>query len=82
MSDNNQKLLNLLSKVLDIGPDSISDATSPENTESWDSYNALVLVSELEGEFHVSFGMDEIYAVKCVGDIKAALKRHGVSLIE
>lgn len=82
MSANHQKLLNLLSKILDVDPDSISDATSPENTEAWDSYNALVLVSELESVFNVSFGMDEVYAVRCVGDIKIALKKHGISLIE
>ena len=82
MTTNNHKLLNLLSKVLDVAPDSISDATSPENTDAWDSYNALVLVSELESEFNVSFGMDEVYAVKWVGDIKLALERHGINLIE
>ena len=82
MNENLQKLITLLSKVLDVAPDLIMDSTSPENTETWDSYNALVLVSELESEFDVSFSMDEIYEVKCVGDIKAALTRHGITLNE
>ena len=79
MSANNQKLLALLSNVLDLVPESITDSTSPENTEAWDSFNALVLVSELESEFNVSFAMDEVYGVKCVKDIKEALKRHHVN---
>lgn len=76
---NEQKLIGLLARVLNIEPDSISDSTSPENTASWDSFNALLLVSELETEFNVQFTMDEIYAVKCVKDIREALKQHSVS---
>lgn len=76
MSENNQKLVSLLSKVLDIESGSISDDTSPENTASWDSFNALLLVSELESEFNVHFSMEEVYAVKCVKDIKEALMKH------
>jgi acyl carrier protein len=82
VSDNTQKLLNLISKILDIVPGSISDATSPENTETWDSFKALVLVAELENEFNISIEMSEFYAVKCVKDIKVLLRRHGVSLSE
>jgi acyl carrier protein len=78
MSENNQKLLMLLSRVLDINQASISDFTSPENTDSWDSYNALLLVSELETEFNVHFTIEEVYSVKCVKDIKEALMSHNV----
>ena len=78
MSENNKKLVSLLSRVLDIDEALISNNTSPENTDSWDSYNALLLVSELESEFNVHFSMEEVYAVKCVKDIKEALIRHNV----
>lgn len=79
MSQNDQKLLALLTKVLDVDAGSISDDTSPDNTPSWDSFTALFLVSELETEFDVHFAMEEVYAVKCVRDIRTALQRHGVS---
>jgi len=78
--ENKKKLLLLLSRVLDIDAGTITDETSPENTESWDSYNALMMVLELENEFDVHFTMDEVYGVKCVKDIKAALVRHGVEI--
>ena len=79
MSFNDDKLIALLSKVLDVDTQLITDDTAPDNTETWDSFNALVMVSELEVEFQVNFTMDEIYAVKCVNDITEALKSHDVS---
>jgi acyl carrier protein len=78
MSVNNDKLKSILARVLDIEKVNINDNTSPENTESWDSFNALLLVTELETEFDVQFTMEEVYAVKCVRDIKMALSSHGV----
>jgi len=77
-NENILMLLTLLSRVLDIDINVISDETSPENTETWDSFNALVMVSELENTFNVHFTMDEVVSVNCVRDIKGALKRHGI----
>jgi len=78
--NNSEKLMLLLSRILDINIDNISDQTSPDNTENWDSYNGLMMVSELESEFNVHFTMDEVVEVKNVGDIKAALIRHNIKL--
>lgn len=80
MQENVQRLHTILSKVLGVDESTITDAMSPDTVESWDSYNALMLVSELETGFNVHFTMDEVVAVKNVGDIKAALTRHGVVL--
>lgn len=80
MSENLQKLYAILAKVLAIDSASITDATSPDNVENWDSYNALMLVSELETGFNVHFTIDEVVAVKNVGDIKEALQRHGIKI--
>ena len=77
-----KRLKAILSKVLDIGEGSITDNMSPHNVESWDSFNGLLLVSELEKEFNVKFTMDEVTSVKCVADIKNTLKRHGIKLYE
>ena len=74
------KLNQILAKVLGINQDQITDQTSPDNVETWDSFNGLMLVSELENEFNVRFTMDEVISVKCVKDIKEALKKHGVIL--
>ncbi|MEK7644186.1 MAG: acyl carrier protein [Patescibacteria group bacterium] len=76
------KLKTILSKILNLDENSINDATSPDNVESWDSFNGLMIVSELESAFGVKFTMDEVVSVKSVGEIKAALARHGAVLEE
>ncbi len=69
----------ILSRVLLISPAEITDETSPETVPTWDSYNALMLVSELEQTFQVKFTLDEVMAVKNVGDIKRHLTAHGIA---
>lgn len=73
------KLNQLIAEVLDLKIEQVNDDIAPENTESWDSFNALVMVTELEETFDVSFTMDEVYAVKKVSDIKDILIQHSVS---
>jgi len=73
-----KKLNDILARVLEMSVESITDETSPANVPSWDSFNGLMLVSELEREFNVHFTMEEVVAVKNVKDIKEALQRHGV----
>ena len=73
-----RSLNTILSKVLAIDEDSITDDMSPDNVETWDSFNALMLVSELENEYKVKFTMEEVVGVKCVGDIKSILKKYGI----
>ncbi|MGA1823454.1 MAG: acyl carrier protein [bacterium] len=72
------KLKKIISNVLDIPEKEINDDTSPDNVESWDSFNGLMLVSELEKNYKVSFTMEEITAVKCVADIKKSLKKYNI----
>ncbi len=76
------KLKKILSKVLGVNEGDINDDSSADNIESWDSFNGLMLVSELENEFKISFAVDEVINVKNVGDIKKALIKHGVKVDE
>lgn len=75
-----EKLSALLSRVLRIDEGSITDVTSPDNVDSWDSFTGLILVSELESNFQVKFTMEEVSAARCVKDIKHYLRKHGVVL--
>jgi acyl carrier protein len=77
-----RRLKQILSKVFGINENEITDETSPDNVQTWDSFNGLMLVSELEKKFNVHFTMDEVTSVKCVRDIKESLKKHGVNLDE
>ncbi|MBV9988005.1 MAG: acyl carrier protein [Chitinophagaceae bacterium] len=49
-----------MSAVFDIPADQISDTSSPDTIEKWDSLNHMNLVSSLEEEFDVRFTDEEI----------------------
>ncbi|MBI2454503.1 MAG: acyl carrier protein [Parcubacteria group bacterium] len=74
------KLTKILARILEIDERKINNQTSPQNTPTWDSYNALLMVSEIEDAFGKNFTMTEVMKVKNVGDIKKVLRRHGVKI--
>jgi len=79
MRMNNRKTVyNILSDVLDIDISLIDENTGPDNVESWDSFNALMLISEFEEKFKLSFTMKEVEHVNSVKDIIQVLKNKGV----
>lgn len=75
-----KRVKNILSKILEIDENDITDETSPGNVETWDSFNGLMIASELENVFNVKFTMEEVTSAKCVKDIKDTLIRHGIKL--
>ena len=70
----------IIAKVFSISESEVNYQSGPENIESWDSFNGLVLVDELEHHFNVKFTISEITDVKTVADIKRHLKNHNVEL--
>jgi len=77
-----EKLYKIISKVMRVPISEISDQSGPENIDSWDSFNGLVLVDELESEFNIKFTINEVADVSTVEDIKRHLKNHGINLNE
>ena len=73
-----EKLYNIISKVFSVPISEINDESSPETIESWDSFNGLILVDEIESNFNIKFSVSEIIDVKNVKDIKRHLNNHGV----
>ena len=67
---------------MDVPESDINDQSGPENIESWDSFNGLALVDELENHFNVKFTIEEIADVQNVGDIKRHIKNHNIDLDE
>lgn len=74
-----ETLKQLVGRVLGVNPDDLNNESSPENISSWNSFNGLMLISELEKNFKVNFTMDEVISVKNFGDIKKTLKNHKVN---
>ena len=71
-----EKLYNIISKVFSIPISEINDESNPQTIESWDSFNGLILVDELESNFNIKFSLSEIIDVKNVKDIKRYLNNH------
>ena len=73
MTDFEDKLLDILSKVLLLEKEKISDNLRRKDFEPWDSMNHLILVSEIENEFEIFFEDEEVVEMWTVGDIKKTL---------
>ena len=73
-----EKLYQIISKVFNIDIDKISDESSSENLEEWDSFNFYVLLDEIENEFDIKFDLDETLDIKKIGDIKKLFVKYGV----
>jgi len=53
----------------------INPETSAKDVANWDSMNHILLITEIENQFDVSFEMDDLIEMKSVGDIVAAILR-------
>lgn len=73
-----ETLRTIISKIMDVPPNEINVESSPDTIESWDSFNGLMLVSELESNYSVKFSMDEIESVRNVGDIIRTLAKYDI----
>ena len=73
MADFENKLLDIISKVLLLDKDKITDDLRRKDFEPWDSMAHLILVSEIENEFDMFFEDEEIVELWTVGDIKRVL---------
>jgi len=74
----NEKLIQIVSKVMNVPSTEINDESGPLNIENWTSFNSYVLLYNLEKEFNQKFTMEEALDVKNVADIKRHLKNHGI----
>ncbi|MDC0154871.1 acyl carrier protein [Nitrosopumilus sp.] len=74
-----QKLFTIISEVMSVPLSELTDDSGPENIDSWDSFNGLLLVDELESKFNITFSLEEVVDVKSISDIKRHLVNHGVS---
>ena len=77
-----EKLYNIISKVFSVPITEINDESGPETIESWDSFNGLILVDDIESNFNVKFTVSEITDVKNISDINRHLKNHGINVDE
>lgn len=70
----------IFARSMQISAAEVTDDMSPETVPSWDSFNSLLLISELEKGFKMRFLMEDVRAIKKVRDIKVMLRKKGIPL--
>lgn len=68
MENTRKKLQTIFAAVLGIPAELITDGLSPQTNSTWDSLNAIILITEIEKEFGIKFSYEEAMAVKNFGD--------------
>ena len=69
------KLKKIFSGVLGVPEERIVSDLTPANTPSWDSLNAIILMTEIEGAFGLKFSFEEAMAVKSFSDALDLVQR-------
>ena len=69
----------LVGKVFQINPEELSDASSRNTIEQWDSMGHLALITALEEQFQVSISITDAMEMANIRKIKDVLKEYGVS---
>lgn len=73
------KLKNILSDLLDLGPEEISEASSMETVSEWDSMKHMEIIAAIEENFSIpQLSMDEIVAMTSFAKIKEILHNKGL----
>ena len=67
-------LFEVVSRVMNIPIEKISDSSGPDSIPEWDSFNMFVLLDEIEKEFDVKFSLEETLEIKTVGDFRKKLE--------
>jgi len=75
MKDAENTLAEIISKVLLLDKNELTDDLKRGDYEPWDSMAHLVLISEIENEFGIFFEDDEVVDIWTVADIRSLLSK-------
>lgn len=73
-------LIELFSEGLAVPVTELSDETSPDNTESWDSLAAMTMVSLIEDTYGIQLSTREIMRMRTIGIARTVLQSKGVDV--
>lgn len=69
----------VVAKIFSVDLSEVTDQSSKETIEEWDSMGHLSLITGLEEEFKVSLAIADAMEMTSVGKIKQVLRDYGVS---
>lgn len=64
-----ERLTNVFKDVFDLEEVTITDSTTSEDIEDWDSLEHINLIVAVETEFGIKFNMNEVGSMKNVGEM-------------
>lgn len=72
----NEKLNEVFAEVFDDDSIKVSDNTTVNDIEDWDSLAHLTLISSVEEAFSIEFNLNEISKFKNVGEMMSSIEKH------
>lgn len=71
------ELKKIVAKVLSIDEIKVNDTLTMGNAEQWDSFNHLLLISEIEKEMGITFSIQEVEKIKSFKDLRGIVSNKG-----
>ena len=72
-----EPLADVIGSVLGVSPESLSDDSTIENVQEWDSLRQLSILLALESAYGITISTDEAVDMNSIAAIKAVLAKHG-----
>ncbi|MDH5377570.1 MAG: acyl carrier protein [Gammaproteobacteria bacterium] len=72
----NETVIEIVSEVFGVDEDDVSESSSPETIDNWDSMNHLKLVTAIEEEFSINLSMSEIESITDVKSLMEVVASH------
>lgn len=73
-------LIALFAEILEVEDSTLSDESSPDTVEQWDSLAAMHLVAGIEEKFSIQLSTKEIMKMSSIGLARKALQDKGVDV--
>lgn len=68
------KILDIISDILDIEKDSLSMETKRIDLKEWDSLAHIQIIMELESEFNIKIPFEEVLEINVIKDLVKYIK--------
>ncbi|MGH9405786.1 MAG: acyl carrier protein [Terriglobia bacterium] len=75
-----RELMRIFAEVLEVDRNTLSDESSPQNVQGWDSAKSMELVITIEEALNLEFTAEELERMESIGATKDILRSKGVLL--
>jgi acyl carrier protein len=68
-----KELKEIIANVLGIDENSVNESLSRDSESEWDSFNHLLLISEIETKLNIKFTMEDVENIKSYAQLEAVV---------